>query len=415
MDDFESSGIYDNRPSDDEDVEENNLIPCQFKGKGALIRIIKILSIVFASILTVFDLFGLISVLAFILHSLLLIGLRITESRSGRNWGYFTMLLTGFLLSNTLVVPMYVFSRLNYFHSCPFVQIQLLISTLFSKRNEVDKITCSSLTKKSSISIKDGIYAVIFLLYVILFFATRAGFDGMTFILIIILPIFKYLLTLILYALNAWVGIFISINEHECQEQIRREPLLLAVYTTNGLKSYRKDKKKGKCFWIIFKIVASLISILSILVIQGKLKLGAGLIILFIFAYLVIGFPLTVNFSFSFLWCNCTKENEEDSDSEADAKKEARKIRFIAIYVFSFISYVLVLFVTLLPIAFYIHYDVNVKTNREYSNIGLKPSYAYDPPNFSVSDDVDGKKEVVSQVCIVKPYGLKMIHYSAIA
>lgn len=60
-----------------------------------------------------------------------------------------------------------------------------------------------------------------------------------------------------------------------------------------------------------------------------------------------------------------------------------------------------------------IRYLQGAKIERKYSEIKLGNGYVY---NGQPEDPtVENKKEVVSQVCYVKPYGLKMLHYAAIA
>lgn len=195
--------------SHSDDIENNNDCVKTCTGCRCSYRTVKFFSAIFSTILTVFDLFGLIYVLSFILHFVMLIGLRVTENEFDRNTGYAFMLITGLLLSNTLFIPLWLFTRFSYFYASPFFNIQTIIAALIPCADTSEYVTCRT-NSKSILVIKDVFFTLLLLIYLILFVFLTNNFDNMTFLLMVIIPSFKYLSALVLYGFNAWMGLFIE-------------------------------------------------------------------------------------------------------------------------------------------------------------------------------------------------------------
>lgn len=409
----------------------------------SLCRIVHFLSNIFSTILTVFDLFGLILIMSFIAHIFLLAGLRITNDPAENNKGFFVMCVTGLMLANIMAIAMWIFSRFDYYNECPFRHIQLSIAALVPCLDLSHSFTCNALDeeketqirrnnpdtenpnqkeeeekmrkkrkeKKIFITSRNIIFAILLILYGLLFLLALKSFDDMTFFLMVILPMFKYILALLIYGINGWVGLFISVKDHEMKEAIYKDPILLSIYTLNGIKGLRKNTMKGlKSFvWLLIKIALSLTVFIMLMVEQTKMNLASKYKALLVFMYLLIGFPLSVNTSFLAYWCDCTDGCVKNCQ-EIDTKRSSKKKRFLSTYAFSFVSYAIVIALCIAVVLFY--HKTNLK-ERKYEGIDLGSGYTY--IGQPAEPTVNNKKEVISPMCYVKPYGLKMIHYAAIA
>lgn len=279
-------------------------------------------------------------------------------------------------------------------------------------------------------------------------------FDVFMFVIIIVLPLTKLSLVCLGYLWNFWTSL-VNCTLHD--EKVRdtffrrhdkiRDPFVYSLYGT--LRLWRRttegklacsfcatdadavddadfEQKSGRITIIelLFELVhllASLVLIIWLIVIISKEKVkgkDAGYVSGFIIILVVVFFPLSqIQFPFFFLnmllQCDFhgilrsekTMTKNKDFTADMVIGKNTKKFRVISITMWLLIL-ILLSIVTGISAA-------NRSAKREYSALSIDSNYEYtgQPPPPSQGQ----QKEIVSQLCYVKPYHLTMLQLIALA
>lgn len=278
-------------------------------GKRALSLLSKISSL----ILTIFDLFGLIVIVSFILHFILLIGCYLTQNEADKFFAYVFMFIFSILIGNVLLIPAWLFTKFTYFKGFPFVEIIYLFSILFPGASKC-KPNNDKFWKTLSY-VTHFIYGFYFLAIVsaigVSFLGSNSFLDFMVFLSVIILPITRYSISIILYAINAWKGTFVNITaetKNGYDTIIYYDPFLLSFYYHDSISNHCDDVVKSSerartsYAWLYFKFILSLITLIYLIVVQNNRNISAFTNIIFALIYFFIFLPLMVNIRFPFFW-----------------------------------------------------------------------------------------------------------------
>ena len=406
-----------------------------------------------ALILTIGDFFGCLVAISLILHFYILIG---TTSQ----FGCFLMWLFGLMSANVLLIPIWAFFQFSYFNDAfiPWECVwRLFISPNSFKCSRRYKymysISCCEANwwLRQIWPLAESVFAIVCIVAIgnVVAGKDRDLLDKLMFGVIIILPLLKLSLMCVGYVWNFWLAL---INCPRCGDTARsvfadrvdkvRDPFVYSLFGILRLwigpgggcvspfcPQKLDDEEEAKTptpivIWNLVFEILHLIASLTVFIWFCKLIKDANvsgneykslvgmLVILFI-----VFLPL---FQLQFPWffldlltpfdcCHLLRSEESmrsDHDFASDmlVKKKMYKFRVI-----SMITY----FVLILLFAFVTMKMRTGNSDRAYKDMELANTYTYkgQPPEPTV----DQKKEIVSQVCYVKPYELKMIQIAALA
>ena len=281
-------------------------------------------------------------------------------------------------------------------------------------------------------------------------------FDIFMFVLIIILPLIKISLTFIGYAWNFWCAMF---NCMLCGERARtlffarhdkiRDPFIYSLYGTlrmwilhigkkctctlaipdelenDGAKSnVPKRVTRTELVFEFLHLIASLALVLWVIVLASQAKnlksVDKGKIAGFLIMLIVVFVPLAqIQFPFFVMSRLCPfncgngllrspakmKENEDfAADMMTNPRMKKLRVMSIVVHGILLLLFGLITFVLLL-----------MTNKRQYSSISFSKDAAYEYAGQPSEPTTDQKRKIVSQLCYVTPYRLKMIQVIALA
>ena len=302
-----------------------------------------------------------------------------------------------------------------------------------------------------------AVIALLFIIFVVVSLSKSSRFfDIFMFVLIIILPLIKISLTFIGYLWNFWCAMF---NCMLCGERARtlffarhdkiRDPFIYSLYGTlrmwvlhigkrctctlgipdelenDGAKSdVPKRVTRTELVFEFLHLIASLVLVLSVIVLASKAKnLESGdkaKLAGFIIMLIVVFVPLAqIQFPFFLMSRLCPfncgdglfrspakmKQNE-DFAADMMTNPRMKKLRIISMIVHCIL---LVLFILITAVW------LIMTSTRQYSSLSFSKGAVYKYNGQPSEPTTDQKRKIVSQLCYVSPYRLKMIQVIALA
>ena len=411
-----------------------------------------VLSRIAELVLTIGDFFGCIVAISIILHCYLLVG-------TASNYGCFLMWFFGLMSANMMLIPLWSFFQFSYFkdHAIPWEYVWRLFASPFSPPSvPKDKYMYSFQCCECEYwllqvwPILESIFGGV---CVAALLQAAAGkdhemLDSIMFGVIVVLPLIKLSLMCIAYLWNFWAAL---INCAFCcddnardifahREDRIRDPFVYSLYGIlrlwigpgGGCNSpfccsddpvAERTPKCLKVVQLIFEIahlVASMMFFAWVVSLAREENLvGAERkrIIIALVIFFIVFVPLCqIQFPFFLIDMICaidccdllrnrgTMKSDNDFHSEMNVKKKMRKFRNMSITMYFFLVFAM---------AGLTSYIQGVGKDRGYPDLAVADAYTYkgQPPEPTVNQI----KEIVSEVCYVKPYQLKMIQIAALA
>ncbi|OHS96910.1 hypothetical protein TRFO_02022 [Tritrichomonas foetus] len=372
-------------------------------------------------------LIAVVACITFIIHMIVLFGTMTfirPENKKLTKFGLLLTILFGLNMSNIAIIPIYNFFSFTYFND-PFGDF---IRKFYRKFNR-------NTTRLNNIfSITTSILCIIFIVMILFCLGggTKSSFNAVDIfmmVFLVILPLLKLILEIFGYVINGYIsfikGSFISEfndesnNEGQNEKIHQKDAIMKALYNQTSIASIIKGEgNMWQFIWEIYHIVSLIVFLgyfIGVIIYTSQSK--SWLIILK--KKLLMPLMIRVRFPFYFILkknrcndccckckdccCKCKKKKIVKKETNSQNKLVAgisKKNFFINIF----------LVLILIGNGFS---NIN-KNSGEYDIYPLDSTYQhiYPDPEPTINDT---DKEIVSQMCYVKPYGLKMLNYIVLA
>ena len=294
---FETSESYESlKPESLEasssDSEESNEKNC----KRTFKKYLKALQVPGIVLFTIGDFFGLLVIIAVIIHVIVLVGTIATfdpDNKVAIIFGLIFMVLFGLQFANVIIINIINFIRLPHIHEGIFTQRGNTIHPAIGKvMKKIFKIL---------LRVFYLVFSILFLITLIasLLFGKQWGYDTLDYLFIIMIayfPLVRYLAMILCYTVHSWISLFIPFKE--IPSFARYEIVLFNIYRQSNLCNI----KNSLYSWVwelihILVMIATNIYLIFILLSSGKCgTFCSGFISMFV----LIVTPLSIRIRFPF-------------------------------------------------------------------------------------------------------------------